>query len=190
MHTPPEHSSISDGYSLSLGGLYWPRPYFPSRTERALLIGQSLPHWAIPTGNTAGWIWTGMGLPTPLTVLRPRTPALSPLEREHWRAREVRDSRHTVVEVAGQSILDPLSTEIELLSHGRDIDSAATQILFSPLLARTGRTADCNAHVAVPARTRPSCAPTSAGVDRALSGHHPIYVVDRVNASHGVQHPI
>ena len=130
MHTPPEHSSISDGYSLSLGGLYWPRPYFPSRTERALLIGQSLPHWAIPTGNTAGWIWTGMGLPTPLTVLRPRTPALSPLEREHWRAREVRDSRHTVVEVAGQSILDPLSTEIELLSHGRDIDGAATQILF------------------------------------------------------------
>ena len=130
MHTPPEHSSISDGYSLSLGGLYWPRPYFPSRTERALLIGQSLPHWAIPTGNTAGWIWTGMGLPTPLTVLRPRTPALSPLEREHWRAREVRDSRHTLVEVAGQSILDPLSTEIELLSHGRDIDSAATQILF------------------------------------------------------------
>ncbi len=130
MHTPPEHSSISDGYSLSLGGLYWPRPYFPSRTERAVLIGQSLPHWAIPTGNTAGWIWTGMGLPTPLTVLRPSTPALSPLEREHWRAREVRDSRHTVVEVAGQSILDPLSTEIELLSHGRDIDSAATQILF------------------------------------------------------------
>ena len=130
MHTPPEHSSISDGYSLSLGGLYWPRPYFPSRTERALLIGQSLPHWAIPTGNTAGWIWTGMGLPTPLTVLRPSTPALSPLEREHWRAREVRDSRHTLVEVAGQSILDPLSTEIELLSHGRDIDSAAIQILF------------------------------------------------------------
>ena len=71
-----------------------------------------------------------MGLPTPLTVLRPRTPALSPLEREHWRAREVRDSRHTLVEVAGQSILDPLSTEIELLSHGRDIDGAATQILF------------------------------------------------------------
>ena len=45
-------------------------------------------------------------------------------------AREVRNSRHTVVDVAGQSILDPLSTEIELLSHGRDIDSAATQILF------------------------------------------------------------
>jgi hypothetical protein len=130
MHTPPEHSSISDGYSLSLGGLYWPRPYFPSRTERAVLIGQSLPHWAIPSGNTAGWIWTGMGLPTPLTVLRPNTPALSPLEREHWGAREVRNSRHTVVDVAGQSILDPLSTEIELLSHGRDIDSAATQILF------------------------------------------------------------
>jgi hypothetical protein len=35
-----------------------------------------------------------------------------------------------VVDVAGQSILDPLSTEIELLSHGRDIDSAATQIIF------------------------------------------------------------
>ena len=71
-----------------------------------------------------------MGLPTPLTVLRPSAPALSPLEREHWRAREVRDSRHTVVEVAGQSILDPLSTEIELLSHGGDIDGAATQVLF------------------------------------------------------------
>lgn len=130
MHTPPEHSAISDGDSLSLGGLYWPRPYFPSRTERAVLVGQSLPHWAIPTGNTAGWIWTGMGLPTPLTVLRPSTPALSPLEREHWRAREVREPRHTVVSVAGRKILDPLSTESELLSHGRDIDGAATQILF------------------------------------------------------------
>ena len=138
MHTPLDHSAISDGDSLSLGGLYWPRPYFPSRTERAVLIGQSVPHWAIPTGNTAGWIWTGMGLPTPLTVLRPSTPALSPLERERWRAREVRDARHTVVNLAGQKILDPLSTENELLRHGRDIDSAATQILFLRFLRDEG----------------------------------------------------
>ena len=41
-----------------------------------------------------------------------------------------------------------------------------------------------------PSENAPRCAPTSAGVDRALSGHHPIYVVDRINASHGVQHPI
>ena len=189
MHTPPEHSSISDGYSLSLGGLYWPRPYFPSRTERALLIGQSLPHWAIPTGNTAGWIWTGMGLPTPLTVLRPRTPALSPLEREHWRAREVRDSRHTVVEVAGQSILDPLSTEIELSVMGKRSTARQSRYFFSAPCANRSDSRLQRA-VAVPARTRPRCAPTSAGVDRALSGHHPIYVVDRINASHGVQHPI
>ena len=130
MHTPLEHSAISDGDSLSIGGLYWPRPYFPTRWERATLIGSVIPPWAIPTSNTAGWIWTGMGLPTPLAVLRPSTPALSPLQRERWRAREVRDSRHTVVSVAGFPVLDPLSTENELLSHAHNVDSAATQILF------------------------------------------------------------
>jgi hypothetical protein len=146
------------------------------------------PHWAI----TAAWaIWQyrwvdlDMGLPTPSRC--------SDRARQHcrrWSESTGERERFGILatDVAGQSILDPLSTEIELLSpRHRQRGNPDT---FSPLLARTGRTADCNAHVAVPARTRPRCAPTSAGVDRALSGHHPIYVVDRINASHGVQHPI
>lgn len=130
MHTPQELSAIADGEALSVGGLYWPRPYFPTRSERAGLIGQVIPGWAIPTGATAAWIWTGMGSPTPLAVLRPAKPALSPLARQLWRARELSPARHTVVTVAGQKILDPLSAQNELLRHGSSIDGDATQLLF------------------------------------------------------------
>lgn len=130
MHTPLEQASIADGESLSLGGLYWPKPYFPTRVERAALIAGVIPAWATPTGTTSAWIWTGFGLPTPLSVLRPPSPSLSPIERESWRARELRPLHHQVTYVGGHPVLDPYSTEAELLRHAHNIDSAATQILF------------------------------------------------------------
>jgi hypothetical protein len=143
MHTPSQQSSILDGESLSLGGLYWPRPYFPTRVERAKLVSMALPEWATPSGTTAAWIWTGMGSPTPLTVLRPSHPAISPIERERWRAKELRDSHHKITTVGGYRVLDPLSTEEELFRHTHTIDSSATQILFLRALGwsrRSGHT--------------------------------------------------
>jgi hypothetical protein len=130
MHTPLEQASLADGESLSLGGLYWPRPYFPTRVERAALVAGAIPAWATPTGTTSAWIWTGFGVPTPLSVLRPSSPSLSPIERESWRARELREAHHHVTSVGGHPVLDPPSTEEELLRHAHNIDSAATQILF------------------------------------------------------------
>jgi len=130
MHTPSQHSSLSDGESLSLGGLYWPRPYFPTRAERATLISEVIPSWATPSGITAAWIWTGMGLPTPLSVLRPTAPAISPLERERWRARELRSHKHGVVRISGVQVLDPPSVEVELLRSPEPLDLLATQVLF------------------------------------------------------------
>ncbi|MDA2980916.1 MAG: hypothetical protein O2828_04015 [Actinomycetota bacterium] len=130
MHTPPEHSAIVDGEALSLDGLYWPRPYYPTRIERAGLIAANTPAWATATSHTAGWIWTGMGSPLPFAVLRPSQPAISPLERELWRARELRTPAHQIATIAGYHLLDTSSTEAELLAHSQDIDRAATQIFF------------------------------------------------------------
>lgn len=134
MHTPPEHSAIVDGEALSLDGLYWPRPYFPTRIERAGVVAAHIPQWATPTSHTAGWIWTGMGSPLPFAVLRPSQPAISPLERQHWRARELRVGTHRVDTVAGYRVLDTSSTEAELLTQSHHIDRAATQIMFLRLV--------------------------------------------------------
>lgn len=131
MHlTPAEHSLVKDGFGLSLGGLFWSRPYFPSRTERATLIRASLPPWALPTAMTAGWIWTGMGSPVPFDVLRPHSPALSPMERERWKARQHQPGTHTLAVVSALTLTDHETTIREILSRGRAVDACATQLLF------------------------------------------------------------
>lgn len=130
MHTPPEHSAIVDGEALSLDGLYWPRPYYPTRAERAALIAVHIPAWATATSHTSGWIWTGMGSPLPLVVLRPTQPAVSPIERERWKARELRQPAHQTTAIGGHRVLDTSSTEVELLTHSHHIDRAASQIFF------------------------------------------------------------
>jgi len=131
MHlTPLEHSAVADGTALSLSGLFWPRPYFPSRSERVALIAGLVPGWAIATANTAGWIWTGMGSPLPFALLRPSRPAISPLAREHWAAREFRAAHHGLARVGGFDLLDRTSTAQEIMSHGSDVDGSATQLLF------------------------------------------------------------
>ncbi len=130
MHTPPEHSAVVDGEALSLDGLFWPRPYYPTRIERAGIICSKIPHWATPTSHTAGWIWTGMGSPLPFAVLRPSQPAISPLERTQWSARELREGVHLVEHIAGFPVLDTSSTEAELLTQSHNIERAATQIVL------------------------------------------------------------
>lgn len=130
MTTPHQHGAIADGEALSLDGIFWHRPWFPSRVERAGIMREVLPGWAIPTAHTAGWIWTGMATPFPLAVLRPSSPALSPLERQSWGAREFRDNHHTLSYIAGCPVLDEASTVVEILTRTHHIDRAATQILF------------------------------------------------------------
>ncbi len=140
MHpTPLESSNIRDGFALGLNGLYWPRPYFPTLQQRADLIAEHLPSWAIPTAHTAGWIWTGMGSPLPFAVLRPARPALSPIEREKWGAREFREHHHQRATLGYRTLTSQRSTVTEILTHGVGLDSCATQLVFlDPAAAMLG----------------------------------------------------
>jgi len=117
------------GESLVLGSLVHSRPWFPSRAERAKLVRHHLPTWAVASGITAGWVWTGMGSPEPWCVLREEKPGISPLDRVQWRAR-IRGAHHTVMHVSGLPIVSPRCTVKELLRGEGEIDVCATQIMM------------------------------------------------------------
>jgi hypothetical protein len=129
MHpSPPDQAMRSDGLVMIFGSLLWTRPYFPTRHERATLVKQALPRWAIASGNTAGWVWTGMGRPEPWTILRPSRPAISPLERTQWRARALNSAHHRVVVLSGLSLLTQTDTAREIALGEGPIDECAAQI--------------------------------------------------------------
>lgn len=121
-------SRQSDGLGLVLGSLWWPRPYYPTRVERAALVAAALPAWAVASGVTAGWVWGGFGAPEPWCVLRHHTPAISPLERTQWAALTLNPTHHRIVNVAGLSLLTVLDTVRELLLGPSAIDTAAAQV--------------------------------------------------------------
>lgn len=122
-----DRSLILSGNALDMGSLRWTRPYFPTRDERAGLVGSFLPSWAVASAHTSGWVWTGMGSPEPWSVLRAESPALSPLERQHWHAGVI-SHHHTVRTMGALHLLDPCSTMMEILLRCENIDSAAAQI--------------------------------------------------------------
>jgi hypothetical protein len=136
--TPLDQIDLKDGDALSISGLIWPRAYFPTRTERATFIAGHLPPWAIPAAHTAGWIWTGMGSPLPWSVLRPKSPAPSPILREQWRARQINFRHHVTTLIQGTEVLSPESTILDILAHGRGVDGCATQLLVLEGLTKSG----------------------------------------------------
>ena len=133
--------ALTDGLSVSIGSLTFERPWFPSTNERAQLIREVLPPWAIASGTTAGWVWTGIGHPDPWRVLREATPALSPLVRTTWKARIRNPQRHGVCQVSGLTVLDPDSTALDIAYCDASVDVCATQILLlgSPMDAFSPR---------------------------------------------------
>jgi hypothetical protein len=122
-----DNSSAREGNIVIIGSLVHRRPWFPSRLERASLVARALPLWAVASGITAGWVWTGMGHPEPWSVLREEKPGLSPLERTAWRAR-VRSHHHEVTTVAGLRLLTPACAVREILLSGDDTDVCASQV--------------------------------------------------------------
>ncbi len=128
----PSHSDTflaREGHIQILGTLVHRRPWFPGRLERATLVAQALPAWAVASGITAGWVWTGMGRAEPWSVLREEKPGLSPLERTTWRAR-LRSPHHRVTELGGLRLLSPECSLREILLGGDEIDVCATQVLI------------------------------------------------------------
>jgi len=152
------------GWGVAIGSLFFPRPWFPTRGERAALVCQALPRWAIASGITAGWVWTGMGLPEPWSILRAPQPEISPIQRTLWRARSLRPG-HTLAAIGELRLLDPASCATDILLSNTDVDVCASQILF--LDARPVRAL----------RERASSIRQSAGQRR-----HLVAVLDRVEA--------
>ena len=123
-----EHYALRAGTAMQIGSLVWPRPYFPTLHERASLIAQVLPTWAIASGRTAGWVWTGMGQPEAWSVLRPAQPAPSPLERMEWGARTLNPIHHPVQTIQGLRLITPEATAVDILLHDRCPDVAGAQV--------------------------------------------------------------
>lgn len=128
--TVEEQSQVADGHSLRIGPLIWPRPYFPSCWERAALVKDYLPRWAIATGQTAGFVFTGMGSPEPWTLLRHAVPAISPLERTAWASSLVNPTHHHLVRMSGLWLTCRQDTVMETLLRKGGVESAATQIMM------------------------------------------------------------
>lgn len=124
------HRRLTLSQAIPIGSLLWPRPYFPTRWERAQWVANVLPSWAIASGITAGWVWTGMGYPTPWQVLRDELPGLSPLERTSWQARLRSEAHHSVETIGKIRLLSSQSTAVEVLLRGHNIDAGAAQLLF------------------------------------------------------------
>lgn len=121
---------MADGHSLRIGPLIWPRPYFPSRWERAALVKAHIPRWAIATGQTAGFVLTGMGSPEPWTLLRHAIPATSPLERTAWSSSLVNPTNHRLIEISGLWLTCSEDTVLETLLRRGPVSTAATQIMM------------------------------------------------------------
>ena len=123
-----EHSALRAGTALRIGSILWPRPYFPTVHERAALVAGLIPPWAIASGRTAGWVWTGMGLPEPWNVLRPVTPAPSPLDRMEWGARTLNPVHHSLERLEGLTLVGPEATVVEILLSEHCADAAGAQV--------------------------------------------------------------
>ncbi|AVG24084.1 AbiEi antitoxin [Pontimonas salivibrio] len=134
MHPTPtlsdteRHALHLDGDGWRIQSIYTDRREPPLYEERAALVAERLPQWAVAAGQTAGWVWTGLGKPEPWAVLCATTPALSPIARTQWRPRAKRLERFTLVSVRGLRLLGRMDCAADLLSHQGEDEVAAAQL--------------------------------------------------------------
>lgn len=119
-----------DGAAILFGSIAWPRPYFPTTTERAQIVAELIPSWAIATGSTAAWVWTGCGQPEPWSVLRRPSPAVSPLDRTQWRALARNPAHHRVVTIGALTLLNRRDTAREVSCGPGSVDVASAQVFL------------------------------------------------------------
>jgi hypothetical protein len=126
--THADYGALRAGTAMRIGSIVWPRPYFPTVHERARLIAGLIPSWAIASGRTAGWVWSGMGLPEPWNVLRPAQPAPSPLDRMEWSARTLNPAHHHVEHFEGLTLVAPQAAVLDILLTEHCPDTAGAQV--------------------------------------------------------------
>lgn len=120
---------VLDGEALRFGSLYWPRPEPPLLIERARLVASATPPGTIAAGVSAGWVWTGMGIPTPLSLIGAKTPAPSPLVRQQWKVRGVSVPADHLTTLGPLTLLTPQATSGDLW-RGEGSDEVAAAQLF------------------------------------------------------------
>lgn len=119
---------VLDGEALRIGALYWPRPEPPLLMERARLLASAIPAGTIAAGVSAGWVWTGMGVPTPLSLIAAASPAPSPLARHSWKIRGVKVPVADIVTMGPLTLLTPEATQRDLWRAEGPDDVAAAQL--------------------------------------------------------------
>ena len=119
---------VLDGEALRIGTLYWPRPEPPLLLERATLVSHAMPAGTIAAGVSAGWVWTGMGLPTPLSLIAAQSPAPSPLVRHAWRVRGVKIPPNDLTTVGPLTLLTPSAAAEDLWTCDGVDEVAAAQL--------------------------------------------------------------
>lgn len=121
---------VLDGEGLRIGDWFWPRPDPPLLAERARLVRQHIPPGTLAAGVSAGWVWTGMGLPTPVSLIALRQPAPSPLARHEWKIRGVSPGPDDTTTVAGLCLLTQAATVRDLWQVSAQDDVAAAQLFW------------------------------------------------------------
>lgn len=119
---------VLDGEALRIGELYWTRPDPPLLPERAQLVMKAIPRGTLAAGITAGWVWTGMGLPTPLSLIARAHPAPSPLVRHQWKVRGIAVPGSEVTSLGDLVLLTPEATVQDVWTAGHHDDVAAAQL--------------------------------------------------------------
>jgi hypothetical protein len=121
---------VLDGEALRIGSLYWGRGEPPLLTERARLVAAEAPAGTIAAGISAGWVWTGIGLPTPLSLIASSSPAPSPLTRHQWKIRGVKVSPGGITRLGRLAILTRQATTDDLWSCESADDVACAQLFW------------------------------------------------------------
>lgn len=119
---------VLHGLGKRFGEVVWPHPTHPFLADRAQLLADALPTWAVAAGHTAGWVWTGMGQPQPWSLLYREGPHPSPMARTHWKPRQRLVAENSLRIVRGLALLSPAETVADLL-----IAPGSDELAVSPL---------------------------------------------------------
>jgi hypothetical protein len=127
---PVNDSTVLTGEALMIGELYWPRPDPPLLPERAGLVAGVIPHRTLASGVTAGWVWSGLGLPTPFALVALKNPSPSPLLRHEWKIRSRGVEASDIRVLAGLTLLSRQATVTDLWRGEASDEVAAAQLFF------------------------------------------------------------
>jgi len=110
--------------------MFWPRPDPPLLSERFALVASAIPPGTLAAGQTAGWVWTGMGSPTPFSLIAKQQPAPSPLVRHSWKIRGTTPSPEDLVSRCGLECLTKQATADDLWECDGDDTVVSSQLFF------------------------------------------------------------